>query len=260
MRNQIRPIRRLAIAARSFGMGREVDDFRPEGAAEVRQAAEAFRQMRERLRGQFAQRTEMLAGVSHDLRTPLTRMKLQLAMLGDGEEIGELKSDVLDMERMVEGYLAFARGEGTEAPISTDLLALVADVVLAEKRDGSALAFVLPGQENLVMEVRPQALKRALENLITNAKRYANSVVVALEISDETVQIMVDDDGPGIPSESREDVFKAFFRLDTSRNPETGGAGLGLTIARDIARNHGGDLVLEDAPAGGLRARIRLPV
>lgn len=260
MRNQIRPIRRLAIAARSFGMGREVDDFRPEGAAEVRQAAEAFRQMRERLRGQFAQRTEMLAGVSHDLRTPLTRMKLQLAMLGDGEEIGELKSDVLDMERMVEGYLAFARGEGTEAPIPTDLLALVADVVSAEKRDGSALAFVLPHQEDLVMEVRPQALKRALENLITNAKRYANSVVVALEISDETVQIMVDDDGPGIPSESREDVFKPFFRLDASRNPETGGTGLGLTIARDIARNHGGDLVLEDAPAGGLRARIRLPV
>jgi two-component system, OmpR family, osmolarity sensor histidine kinase EnvZ len=260
MRNQIRPIRRLAIAARSFGMGREVDDFRPEGAAEVRQAAEAFRQMRERLRGQFAQRTEMLAGVSHDLRTPLTRMKLQLAMLGDGEEIGELKSDVLDMERMVEGYLAFARGEGTEAPISTDLLALVADVVSAEKRDGSALAFVLPDQEDLVMEVRPQALKRALENLITNAKRYANTVVVALEISDETVQIMVDDDGPGIPSESREDVFKAFFRLDASRNPETGGTGLGLTIARDIARNHGGDLVLEDAAAGGLRARIRLPV
>ena len=260
MRNQIRPIRRLAIAARSFGMGREVDDFRPEGAAEVRQAAEAFRQMRERLRGQFAQRTEMLAGVSHDLRTPLTRMKLQLAMLGDGEEIGELKSDVLDMERMVEGYLAFARGEGTEAPIPTDLLALVADVVSAEKRDGSALAFVLPHQEDLVMEVRPQALKRALENLITNAKRYANAVVVALEISDETVQIMVDDDGPGIPSESREDVFKPFFRLDASRNPETGGTGLGLTIARDIARNHGGDLVLEDAPAGGLRARIRLPV
>lgn len=260
MRNQIRPIRRLAIAARDFGMGREVEEFRPEGAAEVRQAAEAFRQMRERLRGQFAQRTEMLAGVSHDLRTPLTRMKLQLAMLGDDDEIDELKSDVQDMERMVEGYLAFARGEGTETPVQTDLIALVADAVTAEKRDGSTISLVLPAPDRLVVEVRPQALKRALANLITNAKRYATAIDVTMEASEELVQITVDDDGPGIPIESREDAFKAFFRLDASRNPETGGTGLGLTIARDIARNHGGDLSLEESPAGGLRARIRLPV
>lgn len=260
MRNQIRPIRRLAAAARDFGMGREVEEFRAEGAAEVRQAAEAFRQMRERLRGQFTQRTAMLAGVSHDLRTPLTRMKLQLAMLGDNAEISELKSDVQDMERMVEGYLAFARGEGTETPVQTDLCALVADAVSAEKRDGSSIALSLPVLDRLVLEVRPQALKRALANLITNAKRYADTVEVALEIRDEGVQITVDDDGPGIPVESREDVFKPFFRLDASRNPETGGTGLGLTIARDIARNHGGDLSLGDAPAGGLRARVSLPV
>lgn len=260
MRNQIRPIRRLATAARDFGMGREVEDFRPEGAAEVRQAAEAFRQMRERLRGQFAQRTEMLAGVSHDLRTPLTRMKLQLAMLGDDDEIGELKSDVQDMERMVEGYLAFARGEGTETPVKTDLIALVADSVSAEKRDGSSVSLALPAMDQVILEVRPQALKRALANLITNAKRYATSVDVTLEVGEELVQITVDDDGPGIPIESREDVFKPFFRLDASRNPETGGTGLGLTIARDIARNHGGDLRLAEAAAGGLRARIRLPV
>ncbi len=260
MRNQIRPIRRLAIAARAFGMGREVGDFRAEGAAEVRQAAEAFRQMRERLRGQFAQRTEMLAGVSHDLRTPLTRMKLQLAMLGDNEEIGELKSDVQDMERMVEGYLAFARGEGTETPALTDLVELVSDVVGAERRDGSALTLALPDAEAFELEVRPQALKRALSNLITNAKRYAESVTVTLEIDDAAVRVTIDDDGPGIPEARREDVFKPFFRLDASRNPETGGTGLGLTIARDIARSHGGDLLLDDAPAGGLRARITLPV
>jgi len=260
MRNQIRPIRRLAIAARNFGMGREVEEFRSEGAAEVRQAAEAFRQMHERLRGQFAQRTEMLAGVSHDLRTPLTRIKLQLAMLGDNPEISELKSDVQDMERMVEGYLAFARGEGTETPSPTDLVALVSDVVGAEKRDGSLITLALPESASFVLEARPQALKRALANLITNAKRYADRVTVSLEIDQATVLITVDDDGPGIPKANREDVFKPFFRLDASRNPKTGGTGLGLTIARDIARSHGGDLSLDDGPAGGLRARMSLPI
>jgi two-component system osmolarity sensor histidine kinase EnvZ len=260
MRNQIRPIRRLAIAARSFGMGREVGDFRPEGAAEVRQAAEAFQQMRERLRRQFTQRTEMLAGVSHDLRTPLTRMKLQLAMLGDTPEIAELKSDVHDMEHMVEGYLAFARGEGTEAPVPTDLAALIMDAVAAEKRDGSTVTLVVNATDGVALEIRPQAFKRALVNLIANAKRYGETVAVAVSIGQEVILITVDDDGPGVPPESREDVFKPFFRLDSSRNPKTGGTGLGLTIARDIIRNHGGDLTLEDAPIGGLRARIRLPV
>ena len=216
--------------------------------------------MRERLRGQIDQRTEMLAGVSHDLRTPLTRMKLQLAMLGDDSEIGELKSDVQDMERMVEGYLAFARGEGTETPSSTDIVALVSDVVAAERRDGSSVQLVLPSAEVFELEVRPQALKRALANLITNAKRYAETVTVTLEISQSAVLMTVDDDGPGIPEDRREDVFKPFFRLDASRNPETGGTGLGLTIARDIVRSHGGDLGLDDAPAGGLRARLTLPI
>jgi two-component system osmolarity sensor histidine kinase EnvZ len=216
--------------------------------------------MHERLRGQFAQRTEMLAGVSHDLRTPLTRIKLQLAMLGDNPEISELKSDVQDMERMVEGYLAFARGEGTETPSPTDLVALVSDVVGAEKRDGSLITLALPESASFVLEARPQALKRALANLITNAKRYADRVTVSLEIDQATVLITVDDDGPGIPKANREDVFKPFFRLDASRNPKTGGTGLGLTIARDIARSHGGDLSLDDGPAGGLRARMSLPI
>jgi two-component system osmolarity sensor histidine kinase EnvZ len=187
-------------------------------------------------------------------------MKLQLAMLGDDDEIGELKGDVQDMERMVEGYLAFARGEGTEVPVPTDLISLVTDVVGTEKRDGSSINLVLLEREKFVLEVRPQALKRGISNLITNAKRYADTVDVAMETGGDWVQITVDDDGPGIPLESREDVFKPFFRLDASRNPQTGGTGLGLTIARDITRNHGGDLILDDAPEGGLRARIRLPM
>ncbi len=202
----------------------------------------------------------MLAGVSHDLRTPLTRMKLQLAMLGDTPEIAELKSDVHDMEHMVEGYLAFARGEGTEAPVPTDLAALIMDAVAAEKRDGSTVTLVVNATDGVALEIRPQAFKRALVNLIANAKRYGETIAVAVSIGQEVILITVDDDGPGVPPESREDVFKPFFRLDSSRNPKTGGTGLGLTIARDIIRNHGGDLTLEDAPIGGLRARIRLPV
>jgi len=161
---------------------------------------------------------------------------------------------------MVEGYLAFARGEGTETPIPTDLIALVADVVGAETRDGSSVNLVLPERETFVLEARPQALKRALANLITNAKRYAATVAVTMKVDQAAVLITVDDDGPGIPEANREDVFKPFFRLDASRNPETGGTGLGLTIARDIARSHGGELSLDAAPMGGLRARVSLPV
>ncbi|MBM86204.1 MAG: two-component sensor histidine kinase [Rhodospirillaceae bacterium] len=260
MRNQIRPIRRLAIAARSFGMGREVGEFRPEGAAEVRQAAEAFRQMRERIQRQLTQRTEMLAGVSHDLRTPLTRMKLQLAMLGEGPEIEDLKSDVEDMEHMVEGYLAFARGEGTEELVTANPIDLVEEAVSAERRDGSDIALRVLGAGDCITEVRSQALKRAFTNLIVNAKKFATRIEVLIKIGSDEVLVLVDDNGPGIGAQYREEVFKPFHRLDPSRNPKTGGIGLGLTIARDITRNHGGDLVLEDSPLGGLRARLRLPL
>jgi two-component system osmolarity sensor histidine kinase EnvZ len=264
MRNQIRPIRRLAHAATRFGLGREVDDFRPAGATEVRQAAAAFLLMQDRISRQITQRTEMLAGVSHDLRTPLTRMKLQLAMLEEGPEIQELRDDVQDMERMVEGYLAFARGEGTETPVETDVAALVQDMVAVERRDGFDLAVDAsdPAGEGAaadLVEVRPNALKRALANLLGNAKRHAARVRVSLVRLDGAIDILVDDDGPGIPADQRDRVFRPFFRLESSRNPATGGTGLGLTIARDIARNHGGDITLEDSPLGGLRARLHLP-
>ena len=214
--------------------------------------------MRARIQRQITQRTEMLAGVSHDLRTPLTRMKLQLALLRGGPEIEDLKGDVAEMERMVEGYLAFARGEGTERPAETDLGLLLRDVVGDARREGAAVD--LHVEDRLVALVRPNALRRCLVNLVSNAARFASQVWIRAGQVGDTIEITVDDDGPGIPADRREDVFKPFFRIEGSRNPLTGGTGLGLTIARDVVRSHGGDLVLLEAPTGGLRARLSLPL
>jgi len=258
MRNQVRPIRRLALAAESFGKGRDVPDFKPEGATEVRLAAGAFLQMRERIRRTIAQRTEMLAGVSHDLRTPLTRMRLQLAMLGDTAAAASLSSDVTEMQRMIEDYLAFARGEGTELPQPTDLNDLLHEVVEQLSHDGTPVDLHSEGE--LRLDLRPASLRRSLTNLVANAQRHGSQVAIRAGRRGKTVEITIDDDGPGIPPDKREEVFKPFYRLDQSRNPDTGGTGLGLTIARDVVRSHGGDILLEDAPGGGLRARVRLPV
>ncbi len=257
MRNQVRPIRRLAVAAESFGKGRDVAEFKPEGASEVRQAATAFLQMRARIKRQIQQRTEMLAGVSHDLRTPLTRMKLQLAMLGDTPEIASLQSDVLEMEKMVEGYLAFARGEGAEQQLTTDIGGLLNEVVAQMKRDGSVIDLHL--EERLNLPLQREAMRRCLTNLIANAQRHGKQIAVSAGRRNNIIEILIDDDGPGIPPDQREEVFRPFFRIDRSRNPETGGTGLGLSIALDVVRNHGGGLTLEEAPGGGLRARISLP-
>jgi two-component system osmolarity sensor histidine kinase EnvZ len=258
MRNQVRPIRQLAQAADDFGKGRIDAEFRPHGASEVRQAAAAFLTMRERIARHMAQRTEMLAGISHDLRTPLTRMKLELAMLGDHPSAQGLKADVGDMARMVESYLAFVRGEGEEQIETTDLAALLDAIIAATQRGGHSVALSIAG--DLALPVRPHAIKRCLENLIANAVRHAAQVrVVAVRHATE-VEISIDDDGPGIPAESREDVFKPFFRLDPARNAQTGGVGLGLTIARDVVRGHGGDVRIEESPMGGARVRIRLPL
>lgn len=259
MRNQVRPIRRLAGAVDSFGKGREADaDVKPEGALEVRQATTAFNLMSERIRRQVRQRTDMLSGVSHDLRTPLTRMKLQLAMLGSDPEIAELKENVSEMEKMIEGYLTFARGEGGEQSLETDLTELVSDIGDQWKRDGASIDTHVEGR--IVTWVKPDAFKRCIDNLIANANRYADNVWVRAGRRGDAIEVTVDDDGPGIPEEQREEAFRPFVRLDRSRNPETGGTGLGLSIARDIARVHGGELFLEDSPHGGLRARIRLPL
>ena len=258
MRNQIRPIRRLAVAADNFGKGRDVTEFRLEGATEVRQAARAFLIMRDRIKRQISQRTDMLSGVSHDLRTPLTRMKLQLAMLGDDPDIAELKADVAEMETMIEGYLAFARGEGTEEADLTDLPALLQDLVMAARREGAFVDLLVNAP--IVLPLRPQAFRRCIANLLSNARRHASHIWVQAEDIDGLAQIVIDDDGPGIPEDQLEEVFKAFYRIDRSRNQATGGTGLGLTIARDVARNHGGDIKLTRSPAGGLRAIIRLPI
>jgi two-component system osmolarity sensor histidine kinase EnvZ len=258
MRNQVRPIRRLATAADEFGKGRDSDDFRIEGASEVRQAAAAFNLMRDRIRRQLSQRTEMLAGVSHDLRTPLTRMKLALAMMGEGPDVADLKGDVSEMERMVGGYLAFAKGEGREPAVEIDLGELLQEVVGAALREGANIE--LDAEEDLRLTLRPEAMRRCLTNLIGNAQRHAKTIWVVAAYRGDAVEITIDDDGTGIPPDKREEVFRPFYRLDSSRNPATGGIGLGLTIARDVMRSHGGELTLSDSPQGGLRASLRLPV
>jgi len=258
MRNQVRPIRRLAAAAESFGKGHEIRDFKPEGASEVRRAAVEFNRMRERITRQITQRTAMLAGVSHDLRTPLTRLKLQLALLGDGPEIDELKTDVVEMEKMLDGYLAFVRGEGAEAVVATDLKPLLEEVVGGARRDGGRVALQI--DDDLQVKLRPNAFRRGVTNLVANACRYGGTVSISAHQHNGTLELTVDDDGPGIPPDQREDAFKPFFRLDASRNAATGGVGLGLTIARDVVRGHGGDVILGTSPLGGLRATVRLPV
>jgi len=258
MRSQVRPIKRLARAAEVFGRGLDYSGFKPQGAIEVRRAGRALLQMRERLRRQIEQRTAMLAGVSHDLRTPLTRMKLELAFLEGTPEAEALQQDVTEMERMIEGYLAFARGEGGETPQIVDLAVLIQQIVQQFRREGFDPEVTLDRELRIL--ARPEALRRCLSNLLQNARRYGRTFKVSALRRPTIVEVLVDDDGPGIPPASREDVFKPFVRLERSRNPDTGGTGLGLPIARDIARGHGGDLVLEDSPLGGLRAHLVLPV
>ena len=257
MRNQVRAIRRLAAAAEAFGLGRDSDPIRPEGATEVRQAATAFNRMQERIRRFLQQRTEMLAGVSHDLRTPLTRLRLALAMIpaseATREDIGEMTADIEEMDRMISGYLAFARGEGAEQATPTDLSAVLEEVASSARRTGAAIVLDVP--KHLVLPLRPDAARRAIMNLVDNARRHARHVALAARrIGERAVMVTVDDDGPGIPPDRREGVFRPFS------SEAAGGTGLGLTIARDIVRAHGGDIVLEDSPLGGLRARIQLPV
>jgi len=256
LRNQVRAIKRLAAAAEAFGMGRDRGPIKPEGATEVRQAAAAFNRMQARIVRFLSQRTEMLAGVSHDLRTPLTRLRLALAVLpahpDQREDLADMTADVAEMERMISGYLSFARGEGAEQAQMIDLSALLEDVAGGARRAGATVAVeAAPG---ILLNLRPDAARRAVTNLVDNARRHARRVSIGVLPQERSVHVLIDDDGPGIPPERREDVFRAF-----ESGPD-GGTGLGLTIARDIARAHGGDIVLEDSPLGGLRARLRLPV
>ncbi|WP_343561947.1 ATP-binding protein [Kiloniella sp. b19] len=270
MRNQVRPIQRLAQAAEAFGKGHDVSGFKPEGASEVRLASAAFLRMGSRIKRQVENRTAMLAGVSHDLRTPLTRMKLQLALMGDKEGISELKDDVAEMETMIEGYLSFARGDRGEDYSDVSLRLFLEDVVAPFRRSALQEQAALQRDEcdkvdllvqgDALLHIRRNSLKRAISNLIGNARRYADNLSVQANMRAGQVEIIVDDDGPGIPQDKRKDVLKPFFRLEASRNSDTGGQGLGLSITMDIISNHGGELKLEDSPMGGLRARVTLPL
>ncbi len=262
LRNQVKAVRRLARAADEFGKGRDVPDFPAEGAFEVRQAARAFNIMRGRITRQITQRTDMLSGVSHDLRTPLTRMKLQLEMMGRSvtpDDIAALKDDAADMEKMLDAYLTFAKGEGNEEAVPTDVAEVMENIVARFRRDGATIALNL-SELPQSMPLRPVAFERCVNNLVGNAVRYGKTVDVNVGTAGRMLEIHVDDDGPGIPTENREDVFRPFTRLETSRNPKTGGVGLGLTIALDIVRSMGGEIELADSPKGGLRATIRLPL
>jgi len=258
LRNQIRPILRLAEAVESFGKGREVPNFRPRGAQEVRRAASAFIEMKARVERTIEQRTTMLAGVSHDLRTVLTRFKLELALIGDSPEADAMKKDIDEMSRMLEAYLAFARGDAGESPEPTDMSAFLEELKADAERHGHKTTVEFHG--HAVVTVRPNAFKRCLANLVSNAARFAAAISITGHRDHRYMTITVDDDGPGIPANLREDVFRPFLRLDDARNQDEGGSGLGLAIARDIARSHGGDIMLGDSPMGGLRASVRVPV
>ncbi|MCG8491711.1 MAG: ATP-binding protein [Sneathiellales bacterium] len=257
LRNQMRPIRQLAFAAEKFGRGQEVDDFKPSGALEIRSASRAFHDMKHRIHRQITQRTEMLAGVSHDLRTPLTRMRLQLAMMPEGDSRTNLQSDVDDMQHMVEGYLAFAKGQEAEVVSDVDLAKLTREVVENTRRHGIKVNFYSSGSQPI--SLRRNTIKRCLTNLMENARRYASEIHVEIGELNNHIQITIDDNGPGIPREKRLDVFKPFHRLDTSRNSETGGSGLGMTIARDVIHSHGGQISLAESPQGGLRVVLDFP-
>jgi two-component system, OmpR family, osmolarity sensor histidine kinase EnvZ len=258
LRNQIKPIVRLADAAEAFGKGREAPNFRPRGAREVRRAAAAFLEMKGRVERAIEQRTTMLAGVSHDLRTVLTRFKLELALLGSTPETDAIKKDVDEMAGMLEAYLAFARGDSAEPSAPTDIAGLLEELRLDSERHGHRATVAYHGEPEVT--VRPAAFKRCLANLVSNAGRFASGIAITGHRDHRWLTVTVDDDGPGIPLQLREDVFKPFLRLDDARNQDEGGTGLGLAIARDIVRSHGGDITLGDSPLGGLRATVRVPV
>ncbi len=259
LRNQIRPIQRLALAAQNFGMGRDLPDFKPSGATEVRQAAISLIGMRNRMKRHIEQRTEMLAGVSHDLRTPLTRLKLQLAMLQSSGEIEDMKSDIAEMEHMLDDYLAFAKGEEHEQTSEFGLSDLMDEIGADFQRNGHTID--IHHTDEIAISAKRLALKRCISNLVANAFAHGTLVKANLRrTSTNWVEIIIDDDGPGIPPEEYQEAVKPFHRLDQGRNLEQGGTGLGLTIANDIARGHGGQLRLERSPLGGLRAIVRLPL
>lgn len=256
MRNQIRPIRKLAETADAFGQGYDVDHFKPEGATEVRKAGKAFLIMKERLQRQLQERLDMLAGISHDLRTPLTRMKLQLTVIKEANEIKNLKEDVNQMQRLIESFLNFARGQQNEKRTSVYLYTFFHQ--LLKKID--LKKNYLHCKKNLFFPLKPLLFERCIENLLLNAKRHAQEVWIYVSLTSQGLDLIIEDNGPGIPKEEMENVFKPFYRLDQARNLEEGGTGLGLSIARDVIRSHGGDITLTSSSFGGLKVLLFIPI
>ena len=258
LRNQIRPILKLAEAADAFGKGRDVAGYRPRGAREVRQAGLAFLEMKRRIERQIEQRTTMLAGVSHDMRTVLTRFKLELALLEEGPEVDALRRDVDEMQRMLEAYLSFARGDASEQPSLVDVSEMLAQFAAEAERRGKKATSEFFGPP--IVQLRADSFKRCVVNLVANASRYGSVISLSGTREPRWLVVQVDDNGPGIPPDKRNDVFRPFLRLDDARNQNQAGSGLGLSIARDIAGSHGGDILLSESPLGGLRATVRIPV
>ena len=261
LRGQVRPILRLANAARQIGFGRDVDSFNIEGATEVRIAGRAFQAMRHRINKQISERTSLLAGVSHDLKTPLTRMRLQLAVIEieDDTKI-EFEKELLELEEMIDGYLEFARDDREEQMVDASLFKLLQQASITSDPSGDKINILPPNDNIPIFPIQVQSIRRALTNLLTNAIRYAGKATAQIQIFDDHSEIIIDDNGPGIPRDKRAEVILPFTRLENSRNSKTGGTGLGLSIAKNSALNHGGELILEDSPLGGLRVRLLLPL
>lgn len=259
LRVQVRSITQLAQAAEDFGKGINTK-FKPYGSIEVRRAGLAFTKMKERILRQISEKTQMLAGVSHDLRTPLTRMKLQMAMMPDNKENREFVQDIDEMEKMLDGYLAYVSGEGGEKPTFVDMNEMVSSIINKYRKNSKAMIRYSTNYDVSAVQGREQALRRAVTNVIENAFHYGETIAVKLESDEKRLELTVDDDGPGIPEDKREEVFKAFYRVEGSRNKKTGGVGLGLAIAKDVIVSHGGSIQLSDSDLGGLRVLISLPL
>ena len=261
LRGQVRPILRLAQAARQIGFGRDVSNYQIEGATEVRLAGRAFQAMRHRIKRQITERMDLLAGVSHDLRTPITRMKLQIAMSADNlQKNSELEQDLNEMEKMIDGYLEFARNEREEEMVEASLFKIIQQAAKLSDPNQDKIFITPPTHEMPIFPIQVRSISRTLTNLLDNALKYAGKATISTQLFDDHLEVFIDDNGPGIPREKREEALLPFNRIENSRNRQTGGTGLGLSIANNSILAHGGELFLEDSPLGGLRVRLLLPL
>jgi len=258
MKGQIRPLKRLAIIAETFGRGLDAPELKGSGSLEIRQTTNAFNQMRTRIKRFLKQRTDMLAGVSHDLRTPLTRMKLQLSLMKDDDAKKELEYDIKEMTAMLNSYVSFVRGETPETIENIQLNNLIKNI--CQNLDREKYEITETYSRKIDTSGRPLQIKRAIQNILDNARRYASKIQIDVSTNNDECFISISDNGPGIPEKNYEDVFKPFFTLDPSRNKMKGESGLGMTISRDIIRSHGGDIKLSPSSIGGLKTVINLPI